>query len=182
MVRRWYIGLAAHVVGLAVRVLGMALALALPACASADPCAVSVPDAVLQCYADAMEARDLDALEELLAPDYLQITVARPRADVVDREGRLRAAQLLFTRPGLRTLDIWFGDAYHVVEGDDPDTWRVENVTMGMEIREEPEPMIHVAGHMLPSCVTLYVRRSPLSENAYVIYRDVWFVGDCESR
>ena len=149
--------------------------------ATSASCIASSPDGVLQCYSDAHANRDIESLEDLLAEDYLQVFVVRPRAHVVNRDSRLQSLRSLFARPGLKSAILTFADGYRVVAGDEPDTWCIENLTPDRRTHEI-QGMTQMSFHEVPSCVTLYVRLAPPPEGGYVIYREVSFYGDCGDR
>ena len=148
---------------------------------SVASCPAPSPDGVLQCYRDAYVNRDLEALDALLAEDYLQVFVVRPRADVVPRAGKIDSARRMFTAEGLRSVSLSFSDGYRVVAGDEPNTWRIENLSPHLESHQD-RGMAQLSFHEVPSCVTLYVRLSQPPDSGYVIYREVSFYGDCGER
>ncbi len=136
-------------------------------------CVGDSPEAVLKCYAEAHELRDIGALEELLASDYAWVAVTPHRAKVIERGTTLEASRGMFTDPGVESVRLTFADGYDVVDGHDPDTWRIEGVLMTLSAKLESmtEP------HVVTSSATYYVRKAPATKSGYEIYREVTFEG-----
>ena len=160
---------------------GCAAALALllvatPTQPSLASCLSTSPEGVLSCYAEVYSNRDIQALEVLLAEDYVRVIVHRPQAWVAPRESKIESARSLFARRGLTSAVLSFEGDYRVVEGEERDTWRIENITVGFDTREY-DGHGEIIGHQIPSCVTLYVRRNVDPNGGYVIFREVFFEG-----
>ena len=136
-------------------------------------CVGDSPEAVLKCYAEAHELRDIGVLEELLASDYAWVAVTPHRAKTIDRGTTLEASRGMFTDPRLESVSLTFADGYDVVDGQDPDTWRIEGVlaTLSARIESMTEP------HVVTASVTYYVRKDPATKSGYEIYREVTFEG-----
>jgi hypothetical protein len=136
-------------------------------------CVGDSPEVVLTCYAEAYELRDIGVLEELLASDYAWVAVASHRAEVIERGKTLEAARGMFTDPRLESASLTFADGYDVVDGHDPDTWRIEGVLMTLSAKLESmtEP------HVVTSSATYYVRKAPATKSGFEIYREVTFEG-----
>ena len=69
--------------------------------------------------------------------------------------------------------------AQRVVEGDDPGTWRIEELRGVLTVKRASadEPAIS------PLCVTLYVRAVAADNPGYQVYREVFFTGEgCVSK
>ena len=136
-------------------------------------CVGDSPEAVLKCYADAHELRDIGMLEELLASDYTWVSVTPHRAELIERGTTLEASRGMFSDPSLESLSLTFADGYGVVDGQDPDTWRIEGIVVTLSARLESmeEP------HVVTVDATYYVRAAPATESGYEIYREVTFEG-----
>jgi hypothetical protein len=136
-------------------------------------CVGDSPEAVLKCYAEAHELRDIGALEELLASDYVWVAVSPHRAHLVERGTTLEASRGMFTDPRAESVSVTFADGYDVVDGDDPDTWRIEGVLLTLSVKMESvtEP------HAIATSATYYVRKAPATKWGYEIYREVTFEG-----
>jgi hypothetical protein len=134
-------------------------------------CVGDSPEVVLKCYAEAYELRDIEVLEGLLASDYAWVAVTPHRAEVIDRGTTLKAARGMFTDPRLESVSLTFADGYDVVDGQDPDTWRIEGVlaTLSAKLESMTEP------HVVTASATYYVRRAPATESGYEVYREVTF-------
>jgi len=136
-------------------------------------CVGDSPEAVLKCYAEAHELRDIGALEELLASDYAWVVVTPHRAQVIERSTTLKASRGMFADPRLESVSLTFADGYDVVDGEDPDTWRIEGllVTLSAKMESMTEP------HAVTVGATYYVRKAPAAKSSYEIYREVTFEG-----
>lgn len=131
------------------------------------------PEAVLKCYAEAHELRDVGVLEELLASDYVWVAVTPHRANLIERDKTLEAARGMFTVPRAEAIGLTFADGYVVVDGQDPDTWRIEGIraTLSVKLESVTEP------HAITTSATYYVRKAPATKSGYEIYREVTFEG-----
>ncbi len=60
-----------------------------------------------------------------------------------------------------------------MVDGHDPDTWRIEGVLLTLSVKRESmtEP------HAITASVTYYVRKAAATKSGYEIYREVTFEG-----
>jgi ketosteroid isomerase-like protein len=133
-------------------------------------CAGDEPEAVLACYTAAYETRDADAIEALLAPDYVWIAVTQPRAKCLGRDETVEATRNMLNDSSMTDMSLTYGDGYRVVQGDDPDTWRIENLVTKLAV----QPGADAEPYEAAACTTLYVRRV---EGGYEIYREVTFEG-----
>jgi hypothetical protein len=136
-------------------------------------CVGDSPDAVLKCYAEAHELRDIGMLDELLASDYAWVAVTPHRAELIERGKTLEASRGMFTDPHLESVSLTFADGYDVVDGQDPDTWRIEGVlvTLSAKLESMTEP------HVVTASATYYVRKALAAKSGYEIYREVTFEG-----
>jgi hypothetical protein len=136
-------------------------------------CVGDSPEAVLKCYAEAHELRDIGALEELLASDYVWVAVSPHRAQLIERGKTLEASRGMFTDPRLESVSLGFTDGYDVVDGHDAETWRIEGVvaTLSAKLESMTEP------HVVAASATYYVRKAPATKSGYEIYREVTFEG-----
>lgn len=136
-------------------------------------CVGDSPEAVLGCYAEAHELRDIGVLEELLASDYAWVAVTPHRAELIDRETTLEASRGMFADARAESVSLTFADGYDVVDGQYPDTWRIEGVlaTLSVKMESMKEP------HAVTASATYYVRKAPDMESGYEIYREVTFEG-----
>jgi hypothetical protein len=161
------------------RTLGGAVALAIltlsaVAGIASAACPGDAPDAVLTCFSAAYSNRDLATLEEVLAPDYVWLTVSPPRVEVYRREDSVSASAEMFRNPEVEAVSLEFHEGYDVVQGDDPGTWRIEELRGIMTVKRASvdESAISVL------CVTLYVREIPGDAPGYQVYREVFFEGE----
>ena len=145
-------------------------------------CDSDSPEGVLGCYAQAYSELDVSSLESLLAHDYTWIGVARPHAWTMSRDAKLENARRLFADPDLESAVLTFGSAYHVVEGSEPDTWRIENILVEFVHTSLGVDMVMVEGRTVPSYATIYVRRIGEPNRGYVIYREVVFYPGVDDR
>ena len=136
-------------------------------------CVGDSPEAVLKCYAEAHELRDIGVLDELLASDYAWVAVTPHRAKVIERGTTLEASRGMFTDPRVESVSLTFADGYDVVDGQDPDTWRIQGllVTLSVKIESMTEP------HAVTASATYYVRKAAATKSGYEIYREVTFEG-----
>ena len=150
------------------------MAIAVLAGAVSGACVGTGPEAVLDCFSQAYSDRDLDALEQVLAPDYIWIAVAPPRVDVFTRDDSVTSSVRMFGNPEIDSVALEFNDGYDVVAGDIPKTWRIENLVATLTVKH--------AGAASPSeaplCATLYVRQVDGEKPGYEVYREVFFEGD----
>jgi hypothetical protein len=160
-------------------VLGMAAALAALALAvgagdASAACPGDAPDAVLACFSAAYTNRDIAALEGVLAPDYVWLTVAPPRVEVFKREDSVSGSLEMFRNPEVQSVSLEFSEGYRIVRGDDPGTWRIEELRGMLVVKRASvdEPAIS------PLCVTLYVREAAGEAPGYQVYREVFFEGE----
>jgi hypothetical protein len=132
------------------------------------------PDAVLDCFSAAYSNRDSLMLEEVLAPDYTWVVVAPPEVDVFPREDSVRSSLEMFRNPEVESASLNFHEGYRVVEGDDPGTWRIEELRGVLTVKRAStdEPAISLL------CVTLYVRAITGDDPGYQVYREVFFTGE----
>jgi hypothetical protein len=152
----------------------MVLALVgVPAIASAA-CRGDAPDAVLACFSAAYSNRDSVALEEVTAPDYMWIVVAPPRVDVFKREDSVSASLEMFRNPEVESASLEFHEGYRVVEGEEPGTWRIEELRGVLTVKRASAEESAIS----PLCVTFYVREVDGEDPGYQVYREVFFKGE----
>ena len=137
-------------------------------------CDSESPAGVLACYAQAYSVLDISLLESVLAQDYTWIGVARPHAWTVDRDAKLETVRRLFSDPNLVSAVLTFGTEYHVVEGAESDTWRIEDIPVEFVYSSATADGV-IEGREVPSHTTIYVRRVGEPSSGYVIYREVAF-------
>ena len=151
----------------------LALVILSVAGAASAACVGDSPEAVLKCYAEAHELRDIGVLEELLASDYVWVAVSPNRAHLTERGETLDASRGMFTDPRVESVSLTFADGYDVVDGHDPDTWLIEGLLLTLSVKMESvtEPDAITVG------ATYYVRKAPATKSGYEIYREVTFEG-----
>jgi len=137
-------------------------------------CQGDAPDAVLACFSAAYSNRDLDTLEGVLAPDYMWVTVAPPRVEVFKREDSVSASVEMFHNPDVESVSLEFSDGYRVVQGEDPGTWRIEELRGTLAVKRASVDESAIS----PLCVTLYVREVAGDDPGYQVYREVFFEGE----
>ena len=137
-------------------------------------CVSDSPEDVLGCYAQAYSDLDISLLEGVLAHDYTWIGVARPHAWTMSRDRKLESARRLFADPDLESAVLTFGSAYHIVEGTESDTWRIEDISVEFAYSSVGVDGT-IEGREVPSSTTIYVRRIGEPNPGYVIYREVAF-------
>ena len=157
----------------AVAALAIIALAALPGLASAA-CQGDAPDAVLACFSEAYSNRDLDTLEGVLAPDYMWLTVAPPRVEVFKREDSVSASVEMFHNPEVESVSLEFHEGYRVVQGEDPGTWRIEELRGVLTVKRASTDESAIS----PLCVTLYVREAVGDDPGYQVYREVFFEGE----
>jgi len=137
-------------------------------------CIGTGPEAVLGCFSQAYSDRDLGALEQVLAADYIWIAVAPPQVDVFTRDDSVASSVRMFGNPEIESVALEFGDGYDVVAGEVPGTWRIENLVATLTVKQAGAESPLEA----PLCATLYVRQVHGEELGYEVYREVFFEGD----
>jgi hypothetical protein len=142
--------------------------------AALPSCQGDAPEAVLGCFSRAYSERDLTMLEGVLAPDYIWVSVAPPEVDVFTRDASVSASAAMFDDPRVEFVALEFGDGYHVVEGDDEGTWRIEDLSATMTVKRASMDQSNSAR----LCVTLYVRATGGEEPGYEVFREVFFEGE----
>jgi hypothetical protein len=142
-------------------------------------CRGDAPDAVLDCFSAAYTNRDSLMLEEVLAPDYMWVVVAPPRVDVFKRQDSIASSLGMFRNPEVESASLEFEDGYRVVEGEDPGTWRIEELRGVLSVKRASAEESAIS----PLCVTLYVRATAGDIPGYQVYREVFFTGEgCVSK
>jgi hypothetical protein len=136
-------------------------------------CPCDAPEDILACFSEAHTGRDIEALGELMAPDYVWVVIAPPEADVFKRERSLEAAATMFSDPKVEWVTLEFGGDYRVVEGEEAETWRIEDVTVSLTVKHVSADQPVVAS----LCATLYVRLTAGEGPGYEVYREVFFEG-----
>ncbi|MCK4305078.1 MAG: nuclear transport factor 2 family protein, partial [Candidatus Eisenbacteria sp.] len=135
-------------------------------------CTTEVPGSVLRCYHEAYQDRDLEALRELLAPDFISVNLTDPQIAALDREETLALTEQLFSSSSLVDLSLRFGADYVLRPGSESGTWEIRGVVMILDIGG------HFPGHPGVSAThvvhngTLYVRLEAEPEPHCVIYRE----------
>jgi hypothetical protein len=145
-----------------------------PAGVSSAACPGDAPDAVLACFSAAYSNRDVAALEEVLAPDYMWLTVTPPRVEVFRREDSVSGSLEMFRNPEVESVSLEFHDGYRVVQGEDPGTWRIEELRGTLTVKRASVDESAIS----PLCVTLYVRETAGDAPGYQVYREVFFEGE----
>ena len=161
------------------RILGTAAAFTVLALVGSDGAASAAcqgdgPDAVLECFSAAYSNRDLATLEEVLAPDYMWLTVTPPRVEVFKREDSVSASLEMFRNPEVESVSLEFHEGYRVVRDEDPGTWRIEELRGVLTVKRASAE----ESAMSPLCVTLYVREIAGEALSYQVYREVFFEGE----
>jgi hypothetical protein len=137
-------------------------------------CPGDSPDAVLACFSTAYSNRDSTALEEVLAPDYAWLTVAPPRVEIYRREDSVSSSLEMFRNPEVESVSLEFHEGYRVVQGEDPGTWRIEELRGILAVKRASVDESAIS----PLCVTLYVREIAGDAPGYQVYREVFFEGE----
>ena len=132
------------------------------------------PEVVLDCFSLAYSDRSLDVLESVLAPDYIWVAVSPPQVEIFEREVSVASSVKMFGDPGLEEVSLEFREGYTVVKGDEPDTWRLEDLLATLTVRLSGTARPSIA----PLCVTLYVRKTAGESPGYEVYREVFFEGE----
>lgn len=159
-------GVATHVL------LGLAAILVAPQLSSASPdCATQAPEDVVRCFAQALEAQDVEALGALLASDFTAIDLTHPGSSDFDRESLLSTMAALFQTPNLDSISIAFGRGLEVVSGDVPETWLIKEVPWeatfhGTSQDGKPGP------YTVEKLLTFEVRRMSEPRSHYVIVQE----------
>ena len=79
----------------------------------------------------------------------------------------------MFDDPLAESVSLTFADGYDVVDGQYPDTWRIEGVLATLSVKMESMKETHA----VTASVTYYVRKAPAVKSGYEIYREVTFEG-----
>jgi hypothetical protein len=137
-------------------------------------CPGDAPDVVLACFSAAYSNRDVATLEEVLAPDYMWLTVAPPRVEVFRREDSVSGSAEMFRNPEVESVSLEFHDGYRVVQGEEPGTWRIEELRGVLSVKRASVNESAIS----PLCVTLYVREIAGDAPGYQVYREVFFEGE----
>ena len=141
---------------------------------TAGACPGDGPEVVLDCFSLAYSDRSLEVLESVLAPDYIWVAVSPPQVEIFEREVSVASSVKMFGSPELEAVSLEFRDGYSLVKGDEPDTWRLEDLMATLTVKkagaEEPSTA--------PLCVTLYVRKIGGENPGYEVYREVFFEGE----
>jgi len=132
------------------------------------------PEVVLDCFSRAYSQQEVVLLEQVLAADYIWIAVAPPQVDVFRREDSVASSVAMFGNPQIDSVALEFQDGYEVVAGDEPGTWRIENLLATLTV----EPAAADGPSEATLCATLYVRQVEGSSPGYEVYREVFFEGD----
>jgi hypothetical protein len=92
-----------------------------------DFCARGGPESVLPCLASAYEARDADAYERLLGPDY-QFTFTKKKVSW-GREKDVAQTRMVFGSPEVQAINFVIEGEPRITPGKEADTWTVDGVT-----------------------------------------------------
>jgi hypothetical protein len=152
------------------------VALMAPLAVASASCWGEAPEAVLGCFSSAYSDRDAATLEGVLAPDYVWVRVAPPEVDVFSRETSVTASLKMFRDPEVELVSLEFEEGFRVVPGEEPNTWRIEELraTLTVQLASVAEPRVAAL------CVTLYVRQTGVETPGYQVYREVFFESeDC---
>ena len=150
------------------------LALVGVAAVASAACQGDAPDAVLACFSAAYSNRDIATLEAVLAPDYMWVVVAPPRVEVFKREDSVSSSLEMFRNPEVESASLEFHEGYRVVQGEDPGTWRIEQLRGVLTVKRASVDESAIS----PLCVTLYVREVAGDAPGYQVYREVFFQGE----
>jgi len=150
------------------------VALALSAGVVSASCPGEFPQVVLECFSAAYSDRDLAVLEGLLAPDYIWVAVSPPEVDVFPREDSVSASTEMFNDPEVEFVSLEFDEVYRVVDGEEANTWRLEDLRATMTVKRAS--MQSARSAIL--CVTLYVRLIEGDDPGFEVYREVFFEGE----
>lgn len=150
------------------------LALVGVAAVASAACQGDAPDAVLACFSAAYSNRDIATLEAVLAPDYMWVVVAPPRVEVFKREDSVSSSLEMFRNPEVESASLEFHEGYRVVQGEDPGTWRIEELRGVLTVKRASVDESAIS----PLCVTLYVREAAGDAPGYQVYREVFFQGE----
>jgi len=158
---------------------GLALTLAVLAGlagGAAGACPGDGPEVVLDCFSLAYSSRDAVVLESVLAPDYIWVAVSPPQVEIFERAISVASSVRMFGNNEVEGVSLEFRGGYSVVKGDEPDTWRLEDLLATLTVKRSKvaEPSIALL------CVTLYVRKTTGKNAGYEVYREIFFEGeDC---
>ncbi len=135
-------------------------------------CVADGPAGVLQCLTTAYASRDFDAFAQLLAPDFVFVSVGPVHSWDQDRDAELEVIQHLFASPLVEKIALSFDPGYDIVPGIEPGTWRLDDLHAVLTLRATRE-----AGGV-PEDLTVRVKMAldvrPVSSPAphYEIFRE----------
>jgi len=151
-------------------VLAATCVVAVPLLPALAACEGETPLSVLDCYSQAYEDRDVDALDEVYASEYTWIDIVPPGALVFQRADAMKSAVGMFGHPDARALSLSFGGDFALVEDETDGTWRIEGVEVTLEALYGDGDKPYTA----KTCATYYVRNNG---EGYEIFREVT-IGD----
>lgn len=133
--------------------------------------------AVLESYGTAYSERDVGALEALYSEDYVWLLVMPPRVEIIERDRTVEAARKMLGDPDVESVALVFGGDYTVVPGQEPGTWRIEDVIVTLDVALSPKSDHGSTGKTVSACETFYVREVGADPILYEIYEEVTFEG-----
>jgi hypothetical protein len=115
-------------------------------------CVADHPAGILQCFTTAYVNRDIDAYAQLLAPDFVFVSIGPLRQWDQDRDAELDTIRRVFASSSVESISLSFDPGYDTVPGIEPGTWKLDNLHATLVLRATAD------GHSEPQDFTLKVR------------------------
>jgi hypothetical protein len=145
-----------------VRAVLVLLVVSAPAALAGGPCVGEAPTSVLECLAQAYQARDVEAIDALYAPDFEFWNGTEESHNSWGRDEELKSATNLFTSKRVQEIRFGYEAPHEVVSGTEPNTWILRGVAMHLQLKDEqsPEP-ITIDGEKMEFRIRLVAEPSP---------------------
>lgn len=135
-------------------------------------CPADGPAGMLECITAAYAQRDIEAYGQLLALDYVSVSIGPLQQADVDRSEDIEVTRRMFTSPSVEAIVLSFGPTCDVAPGEEPATWRLDNLQATLSVRATPADGVTPKDYSLTQRMSLYVRFVPTPMPHYEVFRE----------
>jgi hypothetical protein len=132
-------------------------------------CSVGHPEAVVNCWRQALEGRNAEGLRDLLAEDFVSVNLSSPESASFDRDSYVAAFGDVLGSGG---ASGHLGDTFCLSDGDEPHTWRINDLELLLTVQYTPEGGKEQIMRQVHHRLTWTVRQVDTPEPHYVILRE----------
>jgi len=127
---------------------------------------------VLECFTTAYAQRDIEAFSQLLASDFVFVSIGPLRQMDQDRAAELETIGRIFASPAVESMSLSFDPAFDVVPGGEPGTWKLDNLKATLSLRATASGQAGPKDYSVTVRMSLYVRQVASPTPHFEVFRE----------